>query len=266
MKAKTTFKLIRGKSPLVVSMPHVGTHIPTWLTPRFTEDALALSDTDWYLDELYDFLEALDATVIIATHSRYVIDLNRPSNDTNLYPGKNTTGLCPINSFSQNPLYLKGLEPAALEISSRVSDYWQPFHNTLADELARVKHLHGRAMLWDAHSICSYLPRFFDGELPNLSIGTADNQSCAASLTQALELVLAKFSQYSYAINGRFKGGYITRHYGQPEHNIHAVQLEIAMRSYMQESTPYRIDRKRSLALRPVLLDLLNTMVSWEQT
>lgn len=266
MKAEATFTLIRGTSPLVVSMPHVGTCLPDWLKRRLTEEALALSDTDWYLDELYDFLEALDATIIIATHSRYVIDLNRPLNDANLYPGQNSTGLCPKNSFSQKPLYLKGLEPSTVEISSRISGYWQPYHDALADELVRIKLLHGKAMLWDAHSICSYLPRFFDGELPNLSIGTADNQSCAASLTQALELALAKFPQYSYAINGRFKGGYITRRYGQPEHNTHAVQLEIAMRSYMQETTPYRIDRKRSLALRPVLLDLLNTMVSWEQT
>ena len=260
-----TFKLKRGNSALIVSMPHVGTFLPDWLIPNLREEALVLSDTDWHLNELYDFLEALDATVIIATHSRYVVDLNRPSNDANLYPGQNSTGLCPTNSFSQKPLYLIGLEPSTVEVSCRISDYWKPYHDALTDELARIKLLHGKAMLWDAHSICSNVPIFFDGKLPNLNIGTADNQSCAASLTQALELVLAKFPQYSYTVNGRFKGGYITRYYGQPADQIHAVQLEIAMRSYMQETTPYRINRKLSQALRPVLLDLLKTMLSWEQ-
>ncbi len=259
------FKLRQGNSPLLVSMPHVGTYLPSWLIPRLTDEAKALTDTDWHLEGLYNFLEALDATVVIATHSRYVIDLNRPPDNASLYPGQNTTGLCPVDNFDLMPLYQVGQAPDSFEIASRTTDYWQPYHLTVANELARVKQQHGKALLWDAHSIHSKVPRFFVGELAQLNIGTADNQSCAISLTQVLEKTLVNFPQYSAVINGRFKGGYITRHYGQPNQNVHAVQLEIAMRSYMRESAPYQLDDNLSESLRPVLQALLSAMLHWEE-
>ncbi len=260
------FKLRQGNSPLLVSMPHVGTYLPSWLLPRLTDEAKELADTDWHLEALYDFLEALDATVVIATHSRYVIDLNRPPDNASLYPGQNTTCLCPVDRFDLKPLYKSGQEPDSLEIASRIADHWQPYHATLTNELARIKKQHGTALLWDAHSIHSRVPRFFAGELVHLSIGTADNQSCAASLTEALAATLNNFQQYSSAVNGRFKGGYITRHYGQPQQNVHAVQLEIAMRSYMSEVSPYLLSDTLSQSFRPVLYSLLTAMLQWNES
>lgn len=257
------YKLRQGNSALVVSMPHVGTYLPTWLSPRLSDSAKQLIDTDWHLEPLYDFLDALDSTVLVATHSRYVIDLNRPPNNISLYPGQNTTSLCPIDSFDLKPLYPPACEPNSAEISARITNYWQPYHSTLATELARIKQQHSRAMLWDAHSIHSTVPRFFTGELAQLNIGTADNQSCASQLASTLGDVLASFPQYSSVINGRFKGGYITRNYGNPSQNIHAVQLEIAMRNYMQEAPPYKLDAQLSQLLRPVLRALLEAMLQW---
>ena len=260
------FKLRQGNSSLLVSMPHVGNYLPSWLFARLTDEAKALTDTDWYLEELYNFLEALDATVVNATHSRYVIDLNRPADNASLYPGQNTTSLCPVDSFDSKPLYQVGREPDSFEIASRIAEYWQPYHMTLANELARLKQQHAKVILWDAHSIYSKVPRFFAGELAHLNIGTADNQSCAISLTQLLEKTLAKFPQYSNVVNGRFKGGYITRHYGQPHQNVHAVQLEIAMRSYMVEAPPYKLDDELSESLRPVLYELLSNVLHWSES
>ncbi len=260
-----TFKLKRGNSALIVSMPHVGTYIPAWLAPRLTEEAKLLEDTDWHLTVLYNFLETLDATIICATNSRYVIDLNRPLDNANLYPGNNTTNLCPLDTFDLQPIYLRGVTPTTEEIQYRISNYWQPYHTTLNNELARIKSNHGRAMLWDAHSIKSQIPRFFEGELPNLNIGTVDDQSCSPSLTLALKNEAANYKQYSCVVNGRFKGGYITRQYGKPLQNVHAVQMEIALRSYMQETPPYRLDDELCQSLRPALHSLLKTMLHWQE-
>lgn len=259
------FKLRQGNSALVISMPHVGTYLPSWLLARLSIEAKQLMDTDWHLELLYDFLENLDATVLVATHSRYVIDLNRPPNNLSLYPGQNTTSLCPTDSFDLKPLYLAGCEPSSAEIATRVMNYWQPYHSALANELVRLKQSHGKVMLWDAHSIFSKVPRFFSGELAQLNIGTADNQSCGSQLTTALTEVLAGFPKYSFVVNGRFKGGYITRHYGNPSQDIHAVQLEIAMRSYMHEELPYTLDAQLSQSLRPVLRSLLEKMMQWNE-
>lgn len=258
------FKLIQGAGPLVVSMPHVGTYLPRWLQPRLTDAARQVADTDWHLEALYDFLHELDATVLIATHSRYVIDLNRPPDNTNLYPGQNTTGLCPFDTFDELPLYVPGQMPKVQEIQARTEHYWKPYHQTLMAELARVRQQHGHAMLWDAHSIQSIVPRFFDGELPHLNIGSADNQSCAAELCQAVAQA-ALSSPFSAIVNGRFKGGYITRHYGKPESSIHAIQLELAMRSYMQESAPYDFDEKLAAACRPTLKAMMQAMLDWSK-
>lgn len=258
------FKLRQGKSGLLVSMPHVGTYLPQYLLPRVTADALQLADTDWHLELLYDFLEALDATVLVATHSRYVIDLNRPPDNASLYPGKNTTGLCPIDTFSEQPLYQAGCVPERNEISARVTHFWQPYHQAIISELERIKALNGKAVLWDAHSIRSVVPRFFAGELPHLNIGNADQQSCDDSLLRTIGNE-AISSDYSTVVNGRFKGGYITRYYGKPAENIHAIQLEIAMRSYMEESAPYAFDEARAVEFRPVLQRMVKAAQDWAQ-
>jgi len=259
------FKLRQGNSALLVSMPHVGTYLPQWLLPRLTAEAQTVADTDWHLDQLYDFLDELDATVLVATHSRYVIDLNRPTDNTSLYPGQNTTGLCPVDNFEENPIYLPNQEPAAEEIQSRIEQYWRPYHDALASELNRLKAIHGRAMLWDAHSIQSVVPRFFNGELPHLNIGSADNQSCPASITEDIAQVAAA-SPYSSVVNGRFKGGYITRHYGKPAEDVYAVQLEIAMRSYMHESAPYLLNQELASKLRPTLRSMMLAMLAWSSS
>ncbi len=257
------FRFRQGSAPLLVSMPHVGTHIPATIAAGMTEAALRLPDTDWHLEELYDFLDALGVSVLAATHSRYVVDLNRPMDDANLYPGQDTTGLCPADTFSKELLYRPGQAPDEEGIRQRCEAYWLPYHTALAKELQRIRKEHGIAMLWDAHSICSVVPRFFEGRLPDLNIGTAAGASCATGLAQQLLAAASSANNYSTALNGRFKGGYITRNYGQPAANIHAVQLELSQRTYMEEAFPYRFDRVLAEGVRPTLRGLLEVMLEW---
>lgn len=256
------FKLRRGGAPLLVSMPHVGTALPGWLRPRLTAAAQAVPDTDWYLEALYDFLGDYDVTLLAATHTRYVIDLNRSADDASLYPGQNVTTLCPVDGFDGRPLYLPGHEPAAGEIAQRVQAYWQPYHATLQAELERLRQRHGKVLLWDAHSIRSRVPRFFDGELPNLNFGTADHQSCAPELVECLAQLASQEDHYSWVINGRFKGGYITRHYGQPQCGVHALQLELAMRTYMREVVPFRFDVAEAQPARELLRAMIEELLN----
>lgn len=258
-----TFKFRQGTLPLLVSMPHVGTHIPAELAAGMTEEALRMPDTDWHLDELYDFLGELGASVLVATHSRYVVDLNRPMDDANLYPGQDTTGLCPVDTFHKEPLYRTGSGPNEEQIRQRCAAYWAPYHATLGAELQRMRQEHGIAMLWDAHSICSEVPRFFEGRLPDFNLGTAAGASCGPGLAEQLLAAASSAASYSLALNGRFKGGYITRHYGRPAENIHAVQLELSQRTYMEESFPYRFDPALAGAVRPALRGFLEVMLAW---
>jgi N-formylglutamate deformylase len=249
-----------GRTPLLVSMPHTGTHVPEWLAPRLTRAAKALPDTDWHLETLYDFLDEIGASVLIATHSRYVVDLNRPPDNANLYPGQDTTGIVPLDTFSKEPIYLPGFPPSDEEVHSRVEQYWQPYHARLSTHLEELKQRHGYALLWDAHSILSVLPRFFTGRLPDFNLGTADGKSCAPGLGEAL---LKKDSGYSKVLNGRFKGGYITRTYGNPANKVHAVQLELSESVYMDESAPYGFHEDLARKARPVLRSLLDEMLRY---
>jgi N-formylglutamate deformylase len=250
-----------GASPLVVSMPHVGTYVPEAIAARLTPHALTLPDTDWHLPRLYDFLGALDATVLVATHSRYVIDLNRPPDNANLYPGQDTTALVPIDTSEKAPVYA-GPVPSADEIAARRASYWQPYHERLGAALAAIKARHGYALLWEAHSIKSELPRFFAGMLPVINIGTADGRACGAGLGREL-LAIAVRSPYSSVLDGRFKGGYITRAFGAPAERVHAVQLELARRAYMDETHPYAFRDDLAAGIRPVLRALLEAMLDW---
>ena len=251
------FTLERGTAPLLVSLPHDGSHIPEPLRARMQPSAQVAPDTDWHVSRLYAFARALGASILRPHHSRYVVDLNRPPDDVSLYPGQNTTGLCPQVQFSGAPVYLPGQAPSAEEIAARVAMYWQPYHVALQEELARLHALHGRVVLWEGHSIRGELPFLFEGRLPDLNLGTVGGTSCSQALQARLEAVFAAQGNYSHVVNGRFKGGYITRHYGHPAAGIDAVQLELAQRSYMDEaSTAYlqgRAERLQRIVLQPLL-------------
>lgn len=260
---ETTHTLHTGSTPLLVSLPHVGTFIPDDLQPRLVERALAAEDADWHLDRLYAFARDLGASVIVPRCSRYVIDLNRPPENTPMYAGTNNTELCPTRFFSGDPLYRDGQAPSDAEVRERLARYWRPYHDALAAELARLKERHGHAVLWDGHSIRSVLPWLFEGRLPDLNLGTAGGASCAPSLRAALVRVLAAQDRYTQVTDGRFKGGYITRHYGRPGSGVHAVQLEMCWSTYMDERPPYAVDPRRAALLEPVLRALLQAALAW---
>ena len=261
MTTPALFKLRTGTRPLLISMPHVGTHIPLALRERMTPEALMVPDTDWHLELLYEFAQDLGASVIAATHSRYVVDLNRPPDNENLYPGQNTTGLCPTDTFDEVPLYFEGRAPGQSEVLERHKAYWRPYHQTLQIELLRLRKRHGAVALWDAHSIRSVVPRFFEGRLPDFNLGTANGTSCAPTLAEAVYAAAQRSSGFSAVLNGRFKGGYITRHYGRSAEQIHAIQLEMALRAYMEEVPPFHYDAARAAIVQPALRAMLEVVL-----
>jgi N-formylglutamate deformylase len=256
MVAMTPFTLYRGDAPLIVSLPHDGTHVPADIAARLDPVAREVPDTDWFVSRLYGFARGLGATVLAATHSRYVVDLNRGEDDTSLYPGQNTTGLCPVRRFDGGPVYLPGMEPTPADIAARVESVWRPYHATLAAELERLRALHPRVVLWEGHSIRGELPWLFEGRLPDLNLGTAGGTSCAPATAARVEAVLAAQAGYDWVANGRFKGGHITRHYGRPDAGIDALQLELAQRTYMDEGAAAWSDA-RAAALVPLLEAML---------
>jgi N-formylglutamate deformylase len=259
------YRLQRGHRPLLVSLPHVGRLIPPELQSLYTERALQVEDTDWHLDELYAFAhEELGASLIVPRHSRFVIDLNRPRENTPMYAGANNTELCPTRFFTGEPIYCEGRAPDAAQIDARRATYWQPYHDALATELARLQREHGHAVLFDGHSIKSELPWLFEGKLPDLNLGTAEGASCAPSMRAALAAVLQGQREFTQVVDGRFKGGHITRHYGQPSEGVHAVQLEMCWSTYMPEAPPYVVDPARAARLSPVLRLLLQTLLDWK--
>lgn len=257
----------QGSAPLLISMPHVGTHVPQAIAERLTEVARQVPDTDWHLDRLYAFAQGMGASILMATHSRYVVDLNRPPDGASLYPGQSVTGLCPADMFDEQPLYRdSGHIPSDAEIARRRQAYWQPYHDKLGAELARLKAEYGRVVLWDAHSIRSVLPRFFEGKLPDFNLGTADGKSCDPALAQRLLAIAGQAQGHTSVLNGRFKGGYITRHYGQPEQGVHAVQLELTQCSYMQEALPFDYLPERAARIQPTLKSLLEQVLEFAAT
>ena len=257
------FTCRRGTAPRLISMPHVGPYIPAAIAERMTEQARLVSDTDWHLQILYDFAQELGASILAATHSRYVIDLNRPPDGSSLYPGQSVTGLCPVDTFENTPIYLPGWTPDKAETSARRTAIWHPYHEVLAGELARMKAQHGIAALWDAHSIRSVLPRFFEGKLPDLNLGTNKGSSCNVRMAQEIYDIAKSAEQegYTSVLNGRFTGGYITRQYGRPTQNIHAIQLEMTQSSYMQEVLPFNYLPKVAAGIQPYLRRMLESML-----
>ena len=257
------FRCRAGTRPLLISIPHGGTYIPPALARRLTTQARQVPDTDWHLDRLYDFADELGASVLQATHSRYVIDLNRPPDGASLYPGQNVTGLCPIDTFDDAPIYAAGDVPDEREISQRRETVWQPYHRRLADELARLSAEHGRVVLWDAHSIRSVLPRFFEGKLPDLNLGTANGASCDSVLAQSLLAMAEQDTAHTSVLDGRFQGGYITREYGKPAQGVHAVQLEMTQCSYMQEALPFDYLPDVAAQVQPTVRRLLEAALAF---
>jgi N-formylglutamate deformylase len=243
-----TFSLHRGTLPLLVSLPHNGSFIPVDIGDRMHPQALASPDTDWHVDLLYEGAVALGASVLKPLASRYVVDLNRPADGHALYPGQRETGLVPTVMFSGDAIYRDGQSPDADDIAGRISLWWQPYHDALAAELQRLLSAHGRVVLWEGHSIRSEVPMLFEGRLPDFNLGTAQGASCSPELQSRLEAVLHGQCTFSHVINGRFKGGFITRHYGQPGTGVHAVQLELAQINYMDEdSFAYLADRAQAV-------------------
>jgi N-formylglutamate deformylase len=257
-----TFELHRGTAPLLVSVPHDGSEIPPEIASRMTDRARRAPDTDWHVARLYEVAHGLGASLLRPRYSRYVVDLNRPPDDTSLYPGQNTTGLCPAVQFTGEPVYRDGHAPDDAEIASRVETYWRPYHTALQEELHRLHTAHGRVVLWEGHTIRgSDLAFLFEGRLPDLNLGTANGASCAPALQRKLETVLASQAEYDWVANGRFKGGYITRHYAAPDAGIDAVQLEMSQRLYMDEDT-FEWDDARAQRAQSIIRTLLEAAIA----
>ena len=255
------YRLSTGTLPLLISIPHLGTRLPEEFAAQMNPSATIRQDTDWHLDRLYAFAAALGASVLEARVSRYVIDLNRPPGGESLYPGQTTTGLCPTETFRGEPLYQDGAAPDATEQDRRLQAYWLPYHAALSAELARLEAAHGSVLLWDAHSIAGVLPRLFEGQLPDLNFGTNGGQSCGAALLESV-VAVARDSRFTHVLNGRFKGGYITRHYGRPERNVHAIQLEMRQSLYMDEAPPFDYLEHKAGTIQPLLQRMVQAALS----
>jgi N-formylglutamate deformylase len=253
MLRMTNFTLQRGRVPLLISLPHDGSFIPDDIAARMHPAARRSPDTDWHVGRLYEPLaQALGASVLKPLASRYVIDLNRPSDGHALYPGQRETGLVPTIGFDGDPLYQDGREPDSAEVQRRINEFWWPYHQALTQELARLCAEHGRAILWEGHSIRSRVPMLFEGRLPDFNLGTAAGASCGGALQTQLQVCLEAQSRFSYAINGRFKGGYITRHYGASDTPEQAVQLELVQLNYMDEAS-FEYDTEKAPAVQELI-------------
>lgn len=247
-----TYTFESGDSPLLISVPHDGRLLPGEIASVMTDAGREIPDTDWHVAHLYEFAKDLGASIIRAEYSRYVVDLNRSADDTELYEGRFGTGLCPTQTFTGKEIYQRGAE---IDIEKRISEFWQPYHDKLEETLKESRQKHGIALLWDAHSIASRMPRLFDGELPQLNIGTWDDRSCDPAVSGAVHEA-AKASSYDTVFNERFKGGHITRHYGNPAENVYAIQLELSQGTYMTESTR-EYDEEKAKRLRGTLSNML---------
>jgi formiminoglutamase len=258
-----------GSGPLIVAFPHTGTEIAADIEERLVSPWLARKDADWWVDQLYDFAGELGATILRTAVSRTVIDVNRDPTGASLYPGQPTTELCPTTTFDGEALYLEGAAPGPAEIARRRAEFFDPYHHALAAQIARLKALGGAVVLYDAHSIRSRIPRLFAGELPHLNIGSNDGRACDPALTRAVER-LCDASAFSRITDGRFKGGWTTRRYGEPASGVNAIQMELACRAYIDEPaapaeatwpTPY--DPERAAVLRTVLADILQACLEF---
>jgi N-formylglutamate amidohydrolase len=256
------YRFTEGRVPVLVSMPHVGTALMPGLADRLSDAASPLGDTDWHLPELYEFLGELGCGMLVARHSRFVVDLNRPPDDTPLYVGA-TTGLFPDITFDGTPAYRPGTEPDAAERAQRLEIYWRPYHDRIEAELQHLVARFGKAILLDAHSIRGTVPRLFEGRLPDFNLGTADGKSCAPEIGARSAEILGSAAGYSAVLNGKFKGGHITRHFGAPARGRHAIQLELVQETYMDVTAPYGFRLDLAAGVRPHLRRFVEALVEW---
>jgi formiminoglutamase len=264
----------QGDAPLIVSLPHTGTELPPELEPRLVSPWLARKDADWWVDQLYAFAADLGATTVRTALSRTVIDVNRDPSGVSLYPGQATTGLCPLTTFDGEPLYRAGAEPDVTEIAERRARFFDPYHQALAEQIARLQARHPKVVLYEAHSIRSVAPNLFDGVLPHFNIGTNDGAACAPALTAGVEAICDRGDAFSRVTNGRFKGGWTTRHYGRPDLGVHAIQMELACRGYMREPTgafepatwPTPFEPALAAPLSARLTDILKSCIAFAET
>lgn len=257
------FDFKQGTSPLLMSIPHVGENIPNDIVDNLMPIGKSIPDTDWYLDRLYDFASDLGASILRANYSRYVIDLNRAPDSRALYPGANNTELVPTSTFLEYPLYETAKIPDADEIARRKKIYWAPYHKCIRDTVSELRDYFGHCVLFDCHSIKSVLPRFFEGKLSDFNLGTAEGRACDIELQQLLSDTLSKYSNYSLAINDRFKGGYITRQYGNPQEGVHAFQLELSTATYMDENPDFKWREDLADLVRPSLKHMMQVALNW---
>jgi N-formylglutamate deformylase len=251
------YDLHRGSLPLLISIPHAGTFVPEDIARRFSLAGSHLADTDWHVDKLYDFARELGASILTANYSRYVVDLNRAPDSSSLYESSPTSPVCPTQTFAGESIYTAGTEPKETEIASRVAQYWQPYHQQLAAELARMREQHSYALLWDAHSIASEVPSLFAGVLPEFNFGTRDDASCPRAVADQLLDLVGTDGKFGAVLNGRFKGGYITLNYGRPANNVYAVQLELSRRVYMDEAAGTGWDAQHAESAAAIIAQLL---------
>jgi N-formylglutamate deformylase len=256
------YEFHRGSTPLLISIPHSGTELPESLARRLTVVGRGVPDTDWHVHLLYDFARGLGASIIKANYSRYVVDLNRSSDSAPLYVGNPTSPVCPTETFGGSFIYMTGQEPDDSEIAARIEEYWRPYHERIATELADLRAKHGRALLWDAHSIASEIPSLFAGVLPEFNLGTRDGASCPRTVSEALLQTIVRDGEYGAVLDGRWKGGYITDHYGDPASGVYAVQLELARRAYMDETQENLWDAQRAERAQSLIARLLSRYVS----
>lgn len=250
-----------GDSPLLLAQPHGGLEIPDSILARLNQHGRALADTDWHISRLYADLVATATTVSTPLH-RYVIDANRDPADQSLYPGQNTTSLCPTTTFDGDEIYQPGEAPSRDEIQDRQQRYHQPYHDALGEQLQRIHQRHGYAILYDCHSIRSVVPYLFDGKLPDFNIGSNGGSSCDPAIETAVTRGCQSSRDYSMVTNGRFKGGWTTRYYGDPANGLHAIQMELAQCNYLLEQAPWTYDAGKADKLRVILATILDNLVS----
>lgn len=257
-----TFSYQQGNNPVIVSFPHDGVLLPSETKNHFNALGQQVPDTDWFVSQLYNFLPELDVSFFVPVFSRYVVDLNRSSKGGFLYPGQFETSVCPVATFDGESIYNDGCEPDEEEVQRRISAYWQPYHGHIQSEIARIKALHGYAILWDAHSIRSVVPQLFDGVLPDLNFGSGGGPSCAPEILKRVTDIAHAQNDFSVVENARFKGGFITRNYGKPDENIHSIQLEINQSIYMSDEQPTKLDESKSGQLRSLLRRFIKALCS----
>jgi len=258
---KPVFSFQRGVTPLLVSIPHAGLSVPQPIRDCLTLEARQLPDTDWFVDQVYQWVAEKGGGLLVANYSRYVVDLNRPPDNAALYADRGT-GLLPMQTFSGKPLYQPGMQPGDDEVRERLQSFWAPYHQQLHTELQAIKQRFGHAVLFDAHSILSKVPRLFDGTLPDLNLGSYRGASASPGLVSECMVALGVDTRFSVVLDGRFQGGYITRNYGRPDSGIHALQLEMAQSAYMHEQPP-AYDEQRAGRLLPLLQGLIDTLIKW---